>query len=196
MIKQFKASIGALVIVLAGGEATPAVAENVLRWASATEALTFDPHSVNHFPTIAANLQVYEPLVDFNSSSEMEPALAVAWRLTSPTTWQFDLRPGVAFHDGTPFTGEDVVFSIERGTSSTSDFRTAVSSIAAVEAVDDHTVVITTASPNPILPEQLNSIPMMSKRWAEQHDALLPTAYGGTSTMPSGTPTARDRSSW
>jgi peptide/nickel transport system substrate-binding protein len=53
-----------------------------------------------------------------------------------------------------------------------------VSPIAAVEPVDDHTVVITTASPNPILPEQLNSIPVMSKRWAEQHDALLPTAYG------------------
>jgi peptide/nickel transport system substrate-binding protein len=68
---------------------------------------------------------------------------------------------------------------MKRGTSSTSDFNTAVSPITAVEAVDDYTVQITTAAPNPILPEQLNSIPIMSKRWAEQHDALLPTAYGG-----------------
>jgi peptide/nickel transport system substrate-binding protein len=157
----------------------PAAAENVLRWASATEALTFDPHSANNFPTIAANLQVYEPLVDFNSSSEIEPALAVAWQLIDPTTWQFELRQGVRFHDGTSFTSDDVVFSIKRGTSSTSDFDTAVSPITAVEPVDDHTVRITTATPNPILPEQLNSIPMMSERWAEQHDALLPTAYGG-----------------
>jgi peptide/nickel transport system substrate-binding protein len=157
---------------------SPAAAENVLRWASATEALTFDPHSANNFPTIAANLQVYEPLVDFNSSSDIEPALAVAWRLTSPTTWQFDLRQGVSFHDGSPFSAEDVVFSMERGTSSTSDFKSAVSPITAVEAVNDLTVRITTAAPNPILPDQLASIAMMSKAWAEQHDALLPTVYG------------------
>jgi peptide/nickel transport system substrate-binding protein len=95
-MKRFQAVAGALVIVLATSAAKPEEAETVLRWASATEALTFDPHSVNHFPTIAANLQVYESLVDFNSNSEIEPALAVAWRLTSPTTWQFDLRPQVS----------------------------------------------------------------------------------------------------
>jgi peptide/nickel transport system substrate-binding protein len=166
-----------LVLLAAAGE--PVCAENVLRWASATEALTFDPHSANNFPTIAANLQVYEPLVDFNSSSEIEPALAIGWQLIDATVWQFDLRQGVRFHDGTPLTSDDVVFSIERGTSSASDFNTAVSPITAVEAADDHTVRITTAAPNPILPEQLNSIPIMSKRWAEEHDALLPTAYGG-----------------
>ena len=177
-MKRFQAAVAALVIVLATSAAKPGGAENVLRWASATEALTFDPHSVNHFPTIAANLQVYEPLVDFNSRSEIEPSLAVAWQLTGATTWQFDLRQGVLFHDGTPFTSEDVIFSVKRATSSTSDFKTAISPITAVEAVDDHTVRITTAAPNPILPEQLNSIPIMSKSWAEQHDALLPAVYG------------------
>jgi peptide/nickel transport system substrate-binding protein len=178
-MKRFQAVVGTLAIALATSATKPGKAENVLRWASATEALTFDPQSANNFPTIAANLQVYEPLVDFNSSSEIEPALAVAWQLIDPTTWQFDLREGVRFHDGTPFTSDDVVFSMERGTSSTSDFRTAVSPITAIEAVDDHTVRITTAAPNPILPDQLNSIAMMSRRWAEQHGALLPTAYGG-----------------
>jgi peptide/nickel transport system substrate-binding protein len=165
-------------MILATSAAKPEEAQKVLRWASATEALTFDPHAVNHFPTIAANLQVYEPLVDFNASSEIEPSLAVAWQLTGPTTWQFDLRQGVLFHDGTPFTSEDVIFSLERATSSTSDFKTAVSPITAVEAVGDHAVRITTAAPNPILPEQLNSIPIMSKGWAAQHDALLPAVYG------------------
>jgi ABC-type transport system substrate-binding protein len=64
--------------------------------------------------------------------------------------------------------------------SETSDFKSAISPITAIEAVDDHTVRITTAAPNPILPDQLNSIPMRSKRWAEQHDvepaALSPGA--------------------
>ena len=105
----------------------PARAENVVRWASATEALTFDPHAANHLPTQAENSQVYEPLVDFNSSYEIEPSLAVAWKLTSPTTWQFDLRRGVQFHDGTPFTAEDVVFSLNRAMSKASDFRERVS---------------------------------------------------------------------
>ena len=103
-MKRFQAIAGAIFIVLAAGAATPASSENVLRWASATEPLTFDPHSANTIPTNAANLQVHEPLVDFNSRYEIEPALAVAWKLISPTTWQFDLRLGVRFHDGTPFT--------------------------------------------------------------------------------------------
>jgi peptide/nickel transport system substrate-binding protein len=166
-MKRFQAIAGAITIVLAAGVARPAGAENVLRWASATDPLTYDPHSANNFPTVAANLQAYEPLVDFNSRSEIEPALAVDWRLIDSTTWQFHLRQGVRFYDGTPFTSEDVIFSLKWGTSTPSDSRTAVSPMLAVEAVDDHTVRITTGAPNPILPEQLASIPITSKRWAE-----------------------------
>ena len=84
-MKQFQTIIVAAV-VLAAVVATPAEAENILRWASATEPLSFDPHAANHTPTVAAVSQVYEGLVDFNSSYEIEPALAVAWQLTSPTT--------------------------------------------------------------------------------------------------------------
>jgi peptide/nickel transport system substrate-binding protein len=153
-----------------------------MRWASAAEPLSFDPHSAYHQPTVTANSQVYEPLVDFNSSYEIEPALPVAWKLIDPTNWQFDLRQGVRFHDGTPFTSDDVVFSLNRALSETSDFKSAVSPIAAVEAVDDHTVRITTAAPNPILPEQLFQILILSKRWAEEHDALLPAVYGEKQT--------------
>ena len=134
----------------------PARAENVVRWASATEALTFDPHSASHVPTQVETSQVYEPLVDFNSSYEIEPSLAIAWKLIDPMTWQFDLRRGVRFHDGTPFTAQDVVFSLDRAMSKASDYRDFVSSIAAVEAVDDHTVRITTVAPNLILPDQLS----------------------------------------
>ncbi len=177
-MKRFQAIAGTIAIVLAAGAATAAGAENILRWASATEPITFDPHSANHIPTIVAISQVYETLVDFNSNYEIEPALAVAWSLIEPTTWQFDLRQGVTFHDGTPFTSGDVVFSLNRALSETSDFKSAVSPIAGVEAVDDYRVRITTAAPNPILPEQLYQIFMMSKRWAEQHNALLPAVYG------------------
>jgi peptide/nickel transport system substrate-binding protein len=177
-LKRFGTLLGVGMIVFAGVAAEPAGAENVLRWASATEPLTFDPHAAAHQPTFAAHIQVYERLVDFNSRYEIEPALAVAWKLIDATTWQFDLRPDVRFHDGTPFTSEDVVFSLKRAISKTSDFKEYVPSIAAAKAVDDHTVRITTKVPDPILPPQLSQIFIMSKRWATEHDALLPADYG------------------
>jgi peptide/nickel transport system substrate-binding protein len=177
-MKPFQVIAGAIGIVLAAGAASPAGAENVLRWASATEALTFDPHSVAHIPTSVETSQVYESLVGFNSRYEIEPTLAVAWHLIDPTTWQFDLRQDVRFHDGTPFSAEDVVFSLNRAMSKTSGYKRGdFAAITAVEAVDGHTVRIKTAGPNMILPDQLNIIPMMSKRWAEEHDALLPAPY-------------------
>jgi peptide/nickel transport system substrate-binding protein len=173
-------SVSALLVACFGS--CTAAAENVLRWASATEALTFDPHSANHTPTLTETQQVYEPLVGFNSRYEIEPSLAVGWQLIDATTWQFDLRQGVRFHDGTPFTSEDVVFSLNRAMSSTSDYKDDIPAIKAIEAVDNHTVRIRTAGPNMILPDELCQIFIMSKRWAEQHDALLPAADGESVT--------------
>ena len=134
-MKRFQAAVCVAILALAVAVANPAEAQNVVRWASATEALTFDPHAAAHTPTAAEIQQVYEPLLDFNSSYELEPALAIAWKLTSPTTWEFNLRRGVRFHDGTPFTSEDVVFSLNRALSESSDYKDYVSLIAAVDAI-------------------------------------------------------------
>src|SRR3954447_6660690 len=138
-----------VVLILAIAAAPPTRAENVLRWASTTEALTFDPHAANNFPTIAENQQVYEPLVGLDARHEVEPALAVSWKLLDPLTWEFELRRGVTFHDGEPFTAEDVVFSLGRAASSASQFKGFVQPIASVEAADDHTVRIRTSAPSP-----------------------------------------------
>jgi peptide/nickel transport system substrate-binding protein len=194
-MKRFQAIIWAIAINLSAAVAVPAEAEYILRWASATEPLTFDPHAANHTPTIAAASQVYEPLVDFNSSYEIEPALALSWQLISPTTWQFDLRQGVRFHDGTPFTSEDVVFSLSRARSETSDLKDDASLVTAIEATDDHTVRITTAAPNPILPDELSQIFMMSKRWARSMMLCSRQLTATTRRMPRGTRTARAPSS-
>ena len=58
--------------------------------------------------------QVYEALLDIDSNLKIVPQLALAWKILDPTHWEFELRQGVRFHDGTPFTADDVVFSIER----------------------------------------------------------------------------------
>ena len=105
------------------------------------------------------------------------PQLALAWKPLDPTTWEFELRPGVTFHDGTPFTAADVVFSIERARAETSDLPAFVDGIATVEAIDDHTVRITTTGPDPSLWLKLADVAIMSKAWAEQHGVTMPADY-------------------
>jgi peptide/nickel transport system substrate-binding protein len=160
----------------------PGRAENVLRWASAISGLTFDPHAFNHYPTRAQNMQVYEPLVDFDSDHSIRPALAVAWRLVDPTTWEFELRQGVRFHDGAPMTTRDVIFSLRRGLSPGSEFARDVPAVAAIEAMGDQVVRVRTLAPNPILPEQLFSIGIMSEAWAERHGATEVAPYTDAET--------------
>ena len=105
---------GIFVVFLACAMTTPVLAENVLRWASQGDPLTYDPHSANESPTIGASTQVYEALVNRNWKLEKEGSLAVSWEIVNPTTWEFKLRKGVTFHDGTPFTAEDVAFTVKR----------------------------------------------------------------------------------
>jgi peptide/nickel transport system substrate-binding protein len=155
----------------------PAAAENVLRWASVGGALTFDPHAYNEVPTSAQIRQVYERLLDFDSDLGLVPQLAVAWRPLDPTTWEFDLRPDVRFHDGTPFTANDVVFSIARArTDRPSGFGPYVQGIAEARAIDEHTVRIETTFPDPQLWDMLTNVAIMSERWADIHDARVPAA--------------------
>ena len=149
--------VPAIVLLLAFVLAWPAPgrAENVLRWSSAISGLTFDPHAFNHTPTTAQTMQVYESLVDFNSDHTITPGLAVAWRPIDSTTWEFELRQGVRFHDGTPLTAEDVVFSLRRAWSPQSEFAASLPPVAAVEADGDHVVRVRMIEPDPILPDQL-----------------------------------------
>jgi peptide/nickel transport system substrate-binding protein len=161
---------GIWVLFLVFAVATPAVAENVLRWASQGDALTYDPHSANESPTIGASQQVYEPLVTRNEHYEKVPCLAESWKLINPTTWEFKLRKGVTFHDGTPFTAEDVAFTIKRVKGPTSEFRNYITTITGTKVIDDHTIQILTSGPDPILLNELTVIFMMSKKWCEKNN--------------------------
>jgi hypothetical protein len=146
------------------GVLAPAEAKNVLRWASQGDALTSDPHAVNESPTIAANRQVYESLINRAPDQAKEPCLALSWRLTEdPKIWEFKLREGVTFHEGQPFTADDVVFSFERALSPTSDYKGSLENVTTVKAIDDHTVQIITSGPAPLLPDQLTDIFIISR---------------------------------
>jgi peptide/nickel transport system substrate-binding protein len=169
---------GAAVFTLTLGLAAGADAAT-LHWASQGDALTFDPHAQNHGPTNTQTKQVYEALIVRAADQSMEPGLALSWEPVEPTAWEFRLRQGVKFHDGADFTAEDVVFSFARAQAETSDFRGYITSIDRVEAVDDHTVVIHTTGPNPILPNQLTELKMIDKGWAEANGVGVPQDFAG-----------------
>ena len=125
--------------------------------------------------------QVCEILIDCDREGWLEPELAVSWTRLDAQTWEMELRPGVAFHDGTPLTSADVIFSIERARADTSSQKAAVSGIAGVEAVDADTLRFTAATSNPIPWDDLSCLPIMSKVWAERHDATMPSQLGDAS---------------
>ena len=79
-----------------------------LRWAAQNDILTLDPHSQNHATTNAILMHSYEGLTRYNEKFEVEPALATKWTMISPTQVRFELRKGVKFADGSPFTADDV----------------------------------------------------------------------------------------
>ena len=79
----------------------------------------------------------------------LAPALATKWTQTSPTVWRFDLRPGVKFHDGTPFTADDVVFTFKRAAGDGSDMKGYTTPIKEVRKVGDLAVEIETTAPYP-----------------------------------------------
>jgi peptide/nickel transport system substrate-binding protein len=130
--------------------AAPARAENIVRWATPLPADSFDPYGHDELLTIWVERQVYEALVDYDRDGWLEPGLAVSWQRLDALTWEMELRRGVTFHDGTPFTSADVVFSIERAKAETSPYKNSLSNIAGVEAVDADTVRFTAATANPI----------------------------------------------
>lgn len=148
-----------------------------LRWAGANDILTVDPHAQNHQTTHAFLQQVYESLVRYDAKYQIEPALATQWTQVSPTQVRFALRKGVKFHDGAPFTADDVVFSLTRAMTPPSNMTSAVQSLKEVRKVDDFTVDLLLKGPNPILLRELTEARIMNKAWAEKHNAARSQDY-------------------
>nr|PZN80813.1 MAG: peptide ABC transporter substrate-binding protein [Pseudomonadota bacterium] len=151
---------------------TGAAEARTVTWARSGDALTLDPHALNEGVTHALAHQIYEPLIIRDSQGKPLPALAESWELTAdPTVWEFKLRSGVKFHDGRPFTADDVIFSFKRALQPASDMKQLLSSVDELIKVDDHTLRIKTKGPNPLLPANLTDLFIMSKGWAEEHGA-------------------------
>jgi peptide/nickel transport system substrate-binding protein len=163
---NLKAMFTAATIALA--TAIPAHAVT-LRWAAQNDILTMDPHSQNHATTNAILMHAYEGLTRYNAKYEIEPGLATKWTYLSPTQVRFELRKGVKFHDGSPFTADDVLFSFGRIKQPQGTMQIYVTGIGEIKKIDDHTIDVILGAPNPILLRNIVDFRIMSKPWAEKN---------------------------
>ncbi len=153
------------------------VCAQTLRYASAFEPGTMDPHAVaSAYATRVLNL-IFDTVTARDENFALAPGLATSWSPVQPTVWRFKLRAGVKFHDGSAFTADDVVFSIERALTPTSGVRFNIPNVTAARKVDELTVDVTTSSPTPILPNALTNFRVMSKAWAVKHKAERPQNF-------------------
>jgi peptide/nickel transport system substrate-binding protein len=150
-----------------------------LRFASAFDPQSMDPHALALVYQSRVMVQVYEGLVDRGKDFKLEPSLALSWQMLEPTVWRFKLRPDVKFHDGSPFSADDAVFSIQRALEKTSQRANQMRGIVGARRVDALTVDVLTEAPDAVLPEKLWFVMMMSKAWCEQHHVEHPQDYNG-----------------
>lgn len=157
---------GSLALAPTMFSSTKAQTPKLLRIASQSPPSGMDPHYHNANSNNAVLKQIFNPLIDINAKNELLPCLAEKWRVMDELTWELSLRPGVTFHDGTPFEAEDIKFNFERALkipNSPGGFTPFVRNITDVKVVDPKTVHIKTRDPNPFLDWDLTFILMLSR---------------------------------
>jgi peptide/nickel transport system substrate-binding protein len=146
------------------------------RYAYRIDPASLDPHALAETFTLSWLGQIYEPLIGRGKNLELVPALATKWEQPDPKVWRFHLRPNVKFHNGEPFSADDVIFSIGRIKAEGSDMAYTVASVTEVRKIDDLTVDMVMDKPNPILPMQTTSTYIMSRTWADANGAVKPAS--------------------
>lgn len=157
------AAVAALSMASLSSHAAP------LKWAAQNDILTMDPHSQNHSTTHSLLQHAYEGLVRYTKDFQVEPCLATSWQQITPTQWRFTLRKGVKFHDGSPFTADDVVFSYGRIIQPQGTNQIYVSGVKEARKIDDYTVDLILSGPNPVLLRLLVDFRIMSKAWSAKN---------------------------
>lgn len=130
---------------------------------------SLDPQLNNHAGDRSTSLHFFNLLIE-NRHNGLEPSLATSWEPVDDRTWKFTLRDDVTWHDGEPFTAEDLIFSYERAKDvpgSVATFAGYLRTIESMSAPDDHTLIVKTTVPNPDLPLDLASVHVVSKHVGE-----------------------------
>src|SRR6266568_6671514 len=154
---------GAVVLALTPSQPVAAAPSDVpLVMGCATEPTSFDPLFQYFGPNRQAHFAVFEPLAAYDAKLKVVPALAESWSIVDPTTWEFVLRDGVRFHDGTALEADDVIFSLERASAvpnSPSTLGVYTQAIQRMTANGPRRVTVTTKTVSPLLVRDLANIP-------------------------------------
>lgn len=171
MLRNLWMTFIALVLALGGlGGTAVLAASDKLVVDLVNEPSTLDPHRQWNPDSYYVYRNIYDNLVTRNTAGEIVPQIATAWNMVDDTTVEFTIRTDVKFHDGSPLTADDVVFSIKRITNP--EFKSPqlgqFNSIVEATATAPDTVVIKTGKPYPPLLAQLVKLSIVSKAYAEK----------------------------
>ncbi|MGH8619448.1 MAG: ABC transporter substrate-binding protein [Burkholderiales bacterium] len=167
------ASLAALPLAFALGAPSAAAADARtadISIALSADVTSIDPHYHNLTPNNNIAEHIFDTLVTKNAKSQLRPALAESWRAVDELTWEFKLRKGVKFHDGSDFTAQDVVFSLDRTglvPNSPSPFTIYTKQITEKVIVDPLTIRLKTATPYPLMPNDMSTVFIVSSRAAK-----------------------------
>jgi len=127
---------------------------------------SIDPHFFNAGPNNMLCSHIYESLTVRTPDTAIQPLLATEWRLLNETLWELKLRQGVQWHDGRPFTADDVLFTFQRAPNvpgSPGGFGSFLRTFSRVEAPDPHTVHVHTSRPTPSFPQDISAFFIVSR---------------------------------
>jgi peptide/nickel transport system substrate-binding protein len=156
-----------------------------LRIGLSAEPSAMDPHYHNLTPNNSLLSHVFERLIENDEKQNLIPGLAESWKAINDTTWEFKLREGVKWHDGSPFTADDVVFTFSRaGNVPNSPSPFIVAKGKTVKKIDDHTVHISTAAVYPLMPNDVATILVVSRKHGE--GATTPDFNSGKAAVGTG----------
>ena len=141
---------------------------------------SLDPHYHALSPNYAVADMLFDTLTSFDARARLGPRLAESWKPISEDTWEFRLRPGVHFHNGSAFTAEDVAFTLARVPTvpnSPSSYGIYTRAVRGVEIVDPVTIRLRTDGPYPLLPTDLGQVEMLDR---ETHEGAATEDFNST----------------
>ncbi len=141
-----------------------------ISFAVRTDISSVDPHYHVYVPNRSTSRHIFDALTSLGPRGEVRPGLAESWKVIADDVWEFTLRDGVTFHDGTKLEADDIVFTMARAPvvpNSPSSYRTFTKRIDRVEVTGPRTVRIHTKGPSPTLLVDLSNISILSRKLAD-----------------------------
>lgn len=180
---------GTFAALTTGGMVSRGLAQTAaqLRIGTKLELNTLDPHFFNGFPQGSSHSTIFDALLSYDEQLRLQPGLATAWRSVDNLTWEFELRQNVKFHDGSPFTADDVIATLERVPkvpNSPNPFTFFTRAIVSSEKLGDHRIRFRTDAPTPSLPNDLARVFIISKKFVAASTADFNSGAAAIGTGP------------